>query len=362
MPTQPFCIDMPDDEVTELRRRLSTTRFPDVAENVDFTRGTSGEYLRRLVDYWAHEFDWSAQQASLNELPQFTTTIQDVQLHFVHSPAEGQHAGVILLLHGWPDSAFRYRHVVPLLNAAGWDVVVPSLPGFGFSGHRAKSSPETAALLDSLMVQILGYDRYVVAGGDVGTLVGLALGRDHADHVAGLFLTNADYPKGNEQNLTASEQEYLGYIGQWYQREGAYAAVQSTKPQIVGPALNDSPAGLAAWMLGLIDTGAAAHDVEAAFGGRDELLTNFSLYWFTQTAASAADTYAADPWGPPPVRVEVPTGFAIFPREAQSPREWCERQARVVRYTRMPRGGHFAALEVPADFAAELVAFAADLT
>lgn len=361
MSTTPFSISVPDSEIDELRRRLGATRFPDVAPNEDFGRGTSGEYLRELVAYWAGEFDWTRQQAALNTLPQFTTTIDDVPLHFIHAPASEVSNGALLLLHGWPDTAFRYRHVVPLLAAAGWDVVVPSLPGFGFSGHRAKSSADTAALLDELMVEVLGFKSYVVAGGDVGTLVGLAMGREHSHHVAGLFLTNADYPKGDEKDLSQDEQEYVGYIGTWWQREGAYAAVQSTKPQIVGPALTDSPAGLAAWMLGLIDTGADHHDVEAAFGGRDELLTNFSLYWFTQTAASAADTYASNPWGPPPARVEVPTGFAIFPREARSPREWCERQARVVRYTRMPRGGHFAALEVPQDYADELMAFSSGL-
>lgn len=178
-------------------------------------------------------------------------------------------------------------------------------------------------------------------------------------------LTNAEYPTGNEPDLSADEQAYADFIQRWWFTQGGYAAVQSTKPQIVGPAMADSPAGLAAFMLGLIDTGADGHDVEAAFGGRDELLTNFSLYHFTNSAASAADAYwvqsAGSVWGAAPARVEVPTGFAIFPREAQSPREWCERQADVVRFTKMPRGGHFAALEVPDDYASELRYFVQEL-
>lgn len=369
MAITPFTISVPDTDVSDLRDRIRRTRFPEVPANVDFSRGTSGEYVRELVGHWA-DFDWTAAQARLNELPQVLVDVADTRLHAIHARSTRPDAVPLLLVHGWPDSPFRYRRVVPLLTdpAPGqpaFHVVVPSLPGFGFSGHRAVSGSEASDLLAELMTE-LGYDRFVLGGGDLGTPVGLSMGRRHPERLHGLFLSNAEYPTGTETALTAAEQDYAGYIQRWWFSQGAYAMVQSTKPQIVGPGLADSPAGMAAFMLGLIDTGAAGHDVEAAFGGREELLTNFCLYWFTNTAASAADAYhaqaAASGWGAAPARVEVPTGFAIFPREAQSPREWCERQADVVRYTAMPRGGHFAALEVPDDYAAELQAFAAGLT
>ena len=370
MTPTPFTIDIPDSEVADLRTRLRATRFPDVPANTDFARGTSGEYLRELVRYWAEEYDWPARQAELNQIPQFTAEIDGRPIHFLSARSERQDATPLLLLHGWPDSPFRFRTVIPLLTdpPAGqpaFHVIAPSLPGFHFSGHEAQSSDATADLLATLMTDELGHERFLVAGGDVGTGVGMALGRRHPGLVVGLHLTNVDYPTGQEPDLTEAEQEYAAYIQQWWFTQGAYAAVQSTKPQIVGPALTDSPAGLAAFMLGLIDTGADNHDVEASFGGRDELLTNFSLYHFTATAGSAADSYYvesnAGEWGATPAKVEVPTGVAIFPREAPSPREWCERQANVVRYTRMDRGGHFAALEVPDDYVGEIRAFARDL-
>lgn len=359
MAVQPFTVRIPDAEIEELRRRLDATRFPVVAPNADFARGTSGEYLRSLVQRW-RAFDWRAAERELNLLPQFTADVDGRTVHFLHARAD-QPRGAILMLHGWPDSPWRYRRVVDRLTAAGLDVVVPSLPGFAFTGGDAMSSADTADLLTTLMTEVLGYERFLVTGGDLGTIIGLQVGRRHPDVLAGLHLTNAAYPTGQEPDLDEEEQAYAAYISQWWYTQGGYAAVQSTKPQIVGPALNDSPAGLAAWMLGLIDTGADDHDVEGAFGGLAELLANLSIYWFTQTAASAADTYAADGWGGDTARVEVPTAMAIYPREAQSPRQWCERGANIVRFTQMPRGGHFAALEVPDDYAADVIAFADDV-
>lgn len=355
-----FTISVPDDDITQLRDRLRATRFPDVAPNTDYARGTSGEYLRQLVAYWADEFDWRRAEAALNEIPQFRTEVDGRAVHFIHRTAAPSR-GAILLLHGWPDTPFRYRRILDDLTAAGYDCVVPSLPGFAFTGGHALSSADTADLFTRLMTENLGYDAFVVAGGDVGTVVGTQIARRHPEKVRGLYLTNAEYPTGSEPDLDEDERAYAEFIQYWWATQGGYAAVQSTKPQIVGPALNDSPAGLASWMLGLIDTGAQDHDVEGAFGGRDELLTNFSIYWFTQTAATAADSYAADGWGGEASRVTVPTAMAIYPREAQSPRSWCERAANVVRYTAMPRGGHFAALEVPQDFSGDLLAFVEEL-
>ncbi|MGY4719774.1 epoxide hydrolase family protein [Naumannella huperziae] len=375
MTATPFRLEIPADEVADLRRRLADTRFPTVAANRDFARGTSGEYLRELVAYWLDGYDWSREQARLNEIPQFVAEVTGaegpVRLHFVHRVSTRQDARPLLLLHGWPDTPFRYRRVLDALAepedpaAPAFHVIAPSLPGFPLTGGPARPPKETAGLLTELMRTELGYERFLVGGGDWGTVIGMELARQQPEAVSGLFLTNADYPTGQEPDLSEAEQEYAAWIGRWFMTQGAYAMVQSTKPQIVGPALSDSPAGLAAFQLGLIDTGADDHDVEAAFGDRDELLTNFCLYWFSNTAASAADAYyeaAAGGWGaPPPAAPTVPAGVAVFPREGQSPREWCERQLNLVRYTKMPRGGHFAALEVPDDFVAEVRAFAGDV-
>lgn len=366
MSVTPFRIAIDDQDVEDLKARLRATRFSQVAPNEEFERGPSSAYLHDLATDWA-DLDWRAAEAELNTLDQVLVEVGGTTLHSIHVRSPRPDAVPIVLLHGWPDTAFRYRHLVPLLaepegEGPAFHVVVPSLPGFGFSGRTAANADDTADLVAGLMTE-LGHERFVVAGGDVGTNVGLALGRRHADRLHGLFLTNVSYPTGQEQDLTEAEREYADYIQGWWYRECAYAMVQSTKPQIVGPALADSPIGMAAFMLGLIETGAEGHDVDGAFGGRHELLVNLSLYWLTNTAASAADTYHAESstWGGETARVEVPTGVAIFPREAPSPREWCERQADVVRYTRMPRGGHFAALEVPHDLTAELRAFVADL-
>lgn len=376
MAPTPFTIDIPATDVSELQRRLRSTRFPEVPPNTDFARGTSGEYLRDLVSAWADDFDWPAAQARLNEIPQFVAEVsaggdasEPSRIHYLHATSTDPESIPILLVHGWPDSPFRFRTAIPLLtepttSGPAFEVIAPSLPGFHFSGNTALHTDAVADLFAALMTE-LGHAKFVLAGGDIGSGVGLSMGRRHPDRLIGLHLTNADYPSGNEPGLTADERAYADFIQQWWFTQGGYAAVQSTKPQIVGPGLADSPAGLAAFMLGLIDTGAHAHDVEAAFGGRDELLVDFSLYHFTNSAASAADAYwaqsAGSAWGATPARVEVPTGFAIFPREAQSPREWCERQATVVRYTKMPRGGHFAALEVPDDYVGELRYFVKDL-
>lgn len=195
MTVSPFTIAVPDAEIALLRERLRATRFPDVAPNTDFARGTSGEYLRELVAYWAGEFDWREAEAGLNAIPQFVAEVDGRPVHFLHRVAADAR-GAILLLHGWPDTPFRYRRVLDDLTARGFDCVVPSLPGFAFTGGHALSSAATADLFQRLMTETLGYDTFVVAGGDVGTVVGSQLARRHADRVTALHLTNAEYPTG----------------------------------------------------------------------------------------------------------------------------------------------------------------------
>ncbi|NNG18268.1 epoxide hydrolase [Naumannella sp. ID2617S] len=348
MDITPFTVDVSGEELAELHRRLDAARLPDGRES-----------LAELLGHW-RRLDWPAQQERINHTPQFLAEAGERTVHFARIRPERVTRGAVLLLHGWPDSFLRFEKVWDRLAGAGFDVVVPSLPGFGFSSGGAASSRDTAELFAGLMSE-LGHERFLVAAGDLGTGAVLALGRQHRQRLVGAHLLDIGYPSIPEQDLTSVEREWADFIAQWFATEGGYAHVQSTKPQIIGPALTDSPAGLAAWMLGFIEAGAVDGDVAAAFGGLDELLVNLSLYWFTRTGGSAADAYAADGWGGDTSRVEVPTAVLVAPRDSRPPREWCERQATVVRYTTLAEGGHFLPLECPQAYTDDLLAFADQL-
>lgn len=374
MPLESFTIAIPDATLADLRERLARTRWPDEVPGAGWGYGVDPVYLKGLVDYWQHDYDWRAHEAALNRLPQFAATVDGVRIHFVHARGSGPNPTPLLLTHGWPDSFQRFHRVIPLLTdphahgdsaAPAFDVIVPSLPGFGFSERQALSSGAVADLWAKLMTETLGYLRFVAAGGDVGSGVTKELALRHPDHVAAIHLTDVGYPTGQEDpaTLSAAEQQFAGFIQGWWFAEGAYAMLQMTKPQSLAVGLNDSPAGLLAWMLSFINTGAEGGQVEAAFGGRDALLTNATIYWATETIGSSVRMYAEDAraaWGEGATgaqRSTPPAGIALFPREAQFPREWAERSVNVQRFNRMPRGGHFAALEEPELFVQELRAF-----
>jgi pimeloyl-ACP methyl ester carboxylesterase len=329
--------------------------------------------MKELTGYWQHEYDWRKHEAEMNKLAQFKVDIDGVGIHFIHERGKGPSPTPIILTHGWPDSFYRFHKVIPMLtdpasyggNAEdSFDVVVPSIPGFGFSDRKAMTSSAVAELWAKLMTEVLGYERFAAVGGDIGTNVTKALARQHPDLLTAIYLTDVGYPTGQEDfsTMTQAEQEYVAFTQRWWFTEGAYNMMHSTKPQTIAYALNDSPVGLAAWILSFIDTGADNHRVEAAFGGRDDLLTNITIYWATQTAGSAARMYLeearatyAHAGGPQTEgHSEVPASVALFPREGRFPREWAERTLNVQRFTTMPRGGHFAALEEPELFANDL--------
>jgi microsomal epoxide hydrolase len=373
MAATPFKISVPDSVLEDLQERLARTRWPDEVENSGWSMGTNLDYARELAGYWQREYDWRKQEAELNKLAQYKVDIDGVGVHFVHERGKGPNPTPIILTHGWPDSFHRFHKVIPMLtdpasyggNAEdSFDVVVPSVPGFGFSDRKAMPSSAVADLWAKLMTEVLGYERFAAAGGDVGTNVTKALARQHPELLTGIHLTDVGYPTGQEDfsTMTEAEREYVGFTQGWWFTQGAYNMMQSTKPQTIAFSLNDSPVGLASWILSFVDTGADNHQVEAAFGGRDDLLTNITIYWATQTAGSAARMYReearatyAHEGGPQPVgRSEVPASVALFPREGQFPREWAERTLNVQRFTKMPRGGHFAALEEPEMYANDL--------
>jgi pimeloyl-ACP methyl ester carboxylesterase len=372
---QPFAPQAGPAALEDLRTRLRATRWPDAPENAGWSMGTDLGYLRELVAYWADGFDWPAQEAALARLPRFRVTLGGLGIHYVHARAAGSRDPVLplILSHGWPDSFWRYAKVIPLLTDPGthgadpadaFDVVVPDMPGYGYSDRPGEPLDAIAvAGLWAELMSVLGYPRFGAAGGDVGSHVSRYLGLDHPGRVAAVHRTDAGLPRfaGDPADLTPEEQAWLEGAAAWGRTEGAYAAMHSTKPQTAAFGLTDSPAGLAAWIVEKLRAWSDCDgDVERSFT-RDEILTNVTLYWLTGTIGSSMRMYranAAIPLAQHARRVEVPSGFSLFAGDVVlPPRAWLERTANVVRVTEPARGGHFAPFEEPELYAEELRAF-----
>jgi pimeloyl-ACP methyl ester carboxylesterase len=361
-----FKVSIPQSDINELKARLQNTRWPGEAEGSAWNFGTSEVYLKKLVTYWTTNYDWRKHEAALNKYPQYIATVDGIKVHFQYIKGSSKNSKPLILTHGWPDSYYRFHKIIPLLTTGEqtFDLVIPSIPGFGFSERKAMTSEAVADLWKKLMTENLGYATFYAAGGDVGMGVTKALASKYPNAVAGVHFTDLGYPMGQEDPSTMSEEEkqFAQFVQQWWYTEGAYAMVQATKPQSLAYALNESPVGLAAWFISFGTAGASPDIVENAFGGKDEMLTNICIYWFTQTIATSMRMYKEDAmaqWsGSQPLqKSNVPAGVAVFPREAQFPKEWAERFVNVVSYTKMKEGGHFAALEVPELFASELRKF-----
>jgi pimeloyl-ACP methyl ester carboxylesterase len=363
-----FEIRVPDAVLDDLRERLARTRFPDQIPGSGWDYGTDTAYLKELCAYWRDKFDWRAQEARLNRFPQFTTGIDGQPLHFIHrrSPVEG--ALPLLLTHGWPGSVMEFSKIIDALadpEAHGgraedaFHVVCPSLPGYAWSGptrERGWDARRVAEAWAALMAK-LGHARYGAQGGDWGALVTTQLALVDAPHLCGIHLNMVVAgPPGDAANplegLAPEEAQGLADMAQFQKQETGYQQIQGTKPQTLGVGLNDSPAGLAAWIVEKFRTWSdCGGDVESRFS-RDELLTNITIYWVTQTINSSTrlyyETMKSGRWGLSDY-VSVPTGCAIFPREIiRPPRRWAEAYYNVVHWKRYDRGGHFAALEEPA--------------
>jgi len=372
---QPFTINVPQSDLDDLQSRLSATRYTDEPEPAGWNYGMNPNYLRELVDYWQHGYDWRKQEAALNRYPQFLVDIDGITIHFIHVKGSGTASRPLLLTHGWPDSFYRFYKAIPLLTEPGahggdpeqaFDVVVPSIPGFGFSSRAAMNTDKVAGLFQKLMAG-LGYREYLAAGGDLGSTITKSLAVQFPESVKAIHLTDVGYPTGFEDwsKMSPAEQEFGKFIQHWWYTEGAYNMIQSTKPQTIGYGLNDSPAGLAAWILEKFYTWSDCKgNIENSFT-KDELITNIMIYWVSQTINSSARAYLEEARAtytqPGGLRsgqhVDVPTGVAIFPAEAPVPREWADRKVNVQRFTKMPEGGHFAALEKPELWVGEIRAF-----
>lgn len=365
---RPFRIDVADGVLSDLRARLENTRWPDPEVVDDWSQGAPLGYVRALADYWRDGYDWRAREAHLNEFDQFVTTIDGVDVHFVHVRSDVPDALPLVLTHGWPGSICEFQRVYAPLAAAGFDVVAPSLPGFGFSSKATAPGMKVeriAGLWAALMAR-LGYSRYVAQGGDWGSVVTSVLGGTDTEHCAGIHVTLSmtSGPKGAPtapEELRAIErlQHYLAV-------DSAYSNQQKTRPQTVGYGLTDSPVGQLAWILekfwAWTDHRHVPNDPIAVLG-RDEILDDVTLYWVTGTATSSARLYweSFGQIAQPPV--PVPTGVAVYPCEIIPPvRAWMEPTfTNITHWREYERGGHFAAWEVPDTFVADLTEWAAPL-
>lgn len=358
---RPFRIEFTQRAIDDLRRRLSASRWPDVGWNTGWSTGTNDAVLRDLVGYWSRQYDWFAWQARLNERSHVRGPDADGE---IHAMVELGPAGrlPILLLHGWPGSFVEHLDSSKRLAEAGYDVVVPSLPGFGFSepARAPGMSPERIADRLHAFMGELGYDRYGVQGGDWGAIIGSAMARQHPDAVVGLHVNFAlASPPVEGVEPGEDERDFLAFREHFEAEEIGYSWLQRTRPQTLGYGLTDSPVGLLAWILEKFWAWTDHEEDLWASLDRDVLLTNVMIYWLTGSITSAARLYQErERGGPAPARVEVPTGYARYPAEPWAPpRAMVERGYHLVRYTEMPAGGHFPALEQPEAFSHDVATF-----
>jgi pimeloyl-ACP methyl ester carboxylesterase len=375
----PFRIDIPESDLADLRDRLRRTRWPEAETVRDWSQGVPLAYLRDLCRHWMDPYDWRATEARLNRLPQFRTEVDGLGIHFIHLRSPRPDALPLVLSHGWPGSIIEFLKVLgPLADPAAhggdpadaFHVVCPSLPGYGFSDRPARPGWNVERIARAWMALMarLGYARYGAAGSDWGTSISTSIGQQDVQHVAGIHLIPPLAPPdpATFDDLTDAERAALSDLERAGKSGSGYAAQQSTRPQTVGYALADSPAGLCAWIAekfwSWTDCGGDLENVIS----RDELLDDVTLYWLTETATSSARLYwesfeqVSEIFSRASVdTVGVPAGCSIFPREMpRASRRWAARRFTDIRHwNELDRGGHFAAFEQPELFVSELRSF-----
>ena len=379
-PIIPFEIDISDVAIEDLQRRLAATRMPDQITDTTWEYGTDSSYLAELISYWQNDFDWKKQESELNQFDQFKTEIDGLAMHFIHQRSENPDAIPLMMVHGWPGSVSEFSKIVgPLTDpvshggdiADSYHVIAPSLPGFGFSERPSEPgySPEKMAHILAGLMQRLGYEQYAIAGGDWGAIINRHLANNYPERLIGLHSNMVlagppadaahrdDVPETISSLRTARTAYMLNEVG--YQR------IQGTKPQSLGYGLNDSPAGLAAWIVekfhGWSDMPQGADGDLDDYFTKDELLTNIAIYWFTETITSSARIYyenSKTPVAKPIEYIDVPTGVALYPAEIFiTPRSWVAAAYDLRHYSLMEKGGHFAALEQTESYLSELNTF-----
>lgn len=358
---RPFRIDVPDAELEDLRDRLARTRWPDELPGVGWSYGVALEYVKDMTEYWRTSFDWRKQEAVLNEFPQFTTTVDGTNVHFLHVRSPEPNATPLILTHGWPGSVAEFLDVIGPLSdprshggdaADAFDLVIPSIPGYGFSGPTKDTGWDSARIAktwDALMKR-LGYERYGAHGGDAGALITRELGILKPEGLVGVHVLQIfAFPSGDPDEMARLddfEKEGMAILAN-FEAQSGYLKIQQTRPQTLAYGLTDSPAGQLAWNSELF----------AGFGGeaaetldRDRFLTHVSIFWFTATPGSSARQYLEDAKsgaGYREVPNETPTGVSVFPNDFRSVRAFAERSNNIVHWSQMDRGGHFATSDAP---------------
>jgi pimeloyl-ACP methyl ester carboxylesterase len=390
---QPFSVNVPQSILDDLKHRLALTRWPEETTDSGWNYGASLTYMKELVAYWRDEFDWRATEKEINAYPNFIADIDGHQIHFLHIRGKGPQSIPLIITHGWPGSFLEMMKLIPLLTTGdhgltagdqglaaddhglasddhglasddqrlSFDLVIPSVPGFGFSGKPSYNSFYVAELWHKLM-QELGYERYGVQGGDIGAGISTWLSLKHPSNVIGLhlnYISGSYKPYAHDHETPSDEVIAFQKAGAaWSAREGAYAAMHATKPITVAYGLNDSPVGLCAW---IVEKFHGWSDNADAFT-KDELLSNVTLYWVTQSIYSTMRIYNENSKKPLAFEkddfVKVPVGFAQFPKELPTPpRSYIEKGFNIQHWTVMPAGGHFAAAEQPTLLAEDIRAF-----
>jgi pimeloyl-ACP methyl ester carboxylesterase len=374
----PFRVAVDQATLDDLRARLSRTRWPDEVRDAGWDYGASLAYMKELCAYWAEGFDWRARERAINGFAHFRAEVEGLGIHFIHERGRGPAPIPLVVTHGWPSSFTEMLDLIPLLTDPGrhgadpadsFDVVVPSVPGFGFSdrpGERGMTRSRVAGLWVRLMER-LGYPRFAAHANDIGAVIHAFIALDQPDRLLALHTMMPGFPRPQpgsaDPPLSTAEQAFLDVQRRWEQEEGGYNRIQESRPQTLAYGLNDSPAGLAAW---IVEKWRAWTDPTGDLGRhftKDALLTNLTVYWVTETGGSSARSYyerARDPRHvAPDERIRVPTGVALSTEAVQrAPREWVERRyTDVRRWTELPRGGHFLALEDPESLARDLRAF-----
>ena len=369
----PFTVTVPDSELQALRQRLLQTRWPDRETVQGWDQGVPLDYARELARYWAEDYDWRRFEALLNSWPQFTTEIDGIDIHFIHRRSPEAGALPLVLSHGWPSSVAEFRKVIdkladPVAHGGraedAFHVVVPSLPGYGFSGKPTGSgtSVEKIGRMWGQLMARLGYQRYVAQGGDWGSMITQSMGQSETDHCAGIHVTMPIVAPDPDTlgDLTDFEQGALDAMTYYSQSDSGYSRQQSTRPQTLGYALADSPVGQMAWIVEKYhswmdcERDGVKHPEHVL--GRDELLDTVSIYWLSNSAASSARLYWESFGSPNLDPIDMPVGCSIFPGEIfRSSRRWAEQRfSQLIHWNQLERGGHFAAQEVPDVFVTEL--------
>lgn len=376
----PFRVSWSPDKVAAVIAKVRAYRFPPAPVGGGWSYGCDEDFLKRLCAYWVDDFDWRAAEATLNTFPQFTAQVDDFQLHYVHVVGEAGGKRPLLITHGWPGSVYEFWDAIEKLAFPSrfggrvedaFDLIIPSLPGFGFSSKpvRPIGQRATAALFDKLMVEVLGYQHYLAQGGDWGGLVTAYLGLNHANHVKAIHINMMGVRSATPPQDQA-ELAWANQSRQAMQMMGAYFMLQASKPQSLAWAMADNPVGQAAWIIERFHdwSDLRVKTLEQVYS-LDQLITNIMIYvmndafttsvWYYRGLMEEGGSELA-----PGVRVEVPTGFANFPGEAlyaAPPRAMAERAYNIVRWTDMPKGGHFGCMEEPDLFVEDVRAFASQV-